>query len=1401
MSSVPAPLAGGRYVPERILGEGGRKRVWLARDTRLDRPVAVAIIKTEGLDANGLARIKREAQAMARLGDHPNVVAIYDIGDEAEVPYIVSQYISGGSLEERLARDGRLPVSQAVHIAVDVLRALAHAHHKGIVHRDLKPGNIWLTEDGTAKLGDFGLALDRANPRLTVEGQLLGTATYMAPEQALGHDPDPRSDLYALGGTLYEMITGRPPFIGDDTLAVVSQHINTAPVAPSWHNPEVPAALEALIMALLAKSPDDRPAEAESTIDVLAGVALEEAGLVAVHGAPNPLDRLASGVFVGREREMHDLVSALDDALVGRGHLVLLVGEPGIGKTRMAEQIATLARTRRTQVLWGRCYEGEGAPPFWPWLQALRSYVHERDADALRSELGTGAGAIAQLVTEVHDRLGPLEPPPQLEPEQARFRLFDAITTFLRGAAVARPIVLVLDDLHWADAPSLLLLQFLARELRDARILVVGTYRDVELGRRHPLAQALGELARERLSSRVLLRGFSSNDVGRFIEAAASASPPPGLVAAVTEHTEGNPFFVSEVVRLLVAEGRLDGTQAGAWSVDIPQGVREVVGRRLDHLSEECNEVLAVASVAGREFDIDLLAELIGRDIEALSSLLDEGVSARLVVEAPRPLGRYTFSHALIRQTLYEELSPARRALLHRRIADAIERTHPGRVDARLAELAHHTFQAAAAGDDIERAVRYASAAAAQALDRFAFEEAVRLYDVALQAMDLAEVPDAERRCDLLLALGDAQWKAGETARARQTLALAANEARTVGSPPRLARAALGFGGVWIHIGRVDEDRIRLMEEALAGLGSDGEHVALRARLLARLAIELYYSDARERRNALSHAAVKLARSSGDRETLAYALSARHFAVWGPENANERLELADEIVALARSSGAPELELAGHAWRITDLLEIGDMAAVDAALETHARLANDLRQPLYLYFTTGFRATRALMSGDFVNGERLAGEALKIARRARATAGMQTWGVQLFAMRRAQGRLAELEPLLAGLVEQYGATIPGWRAVYAAMLCEIGRLDDGRAIVDDLAAEDFAGIHRDANWIVGMCALALATGLLGDTERAARVYELLRPYGGVNLVVGWPAMCYGPTDAYLAVGAATMRRFGEAEEHFKAAIAMDEKIGARPWLANVQTEYARMLIARDEPGDRNRALALLSQALGATTAIGMPGLAERALLLKLTLQGVASRDPTSSIDTIAGVVVAERVPLGEGGTPPITIAFSDIEGFTNMVERHGDALAQVILRDHNAIVRAQVGAAGGVVVRSLGDGFMMSFPGPAEALRAAVGIQHALDDYNIAPPLEPIHVRLGMHTGEAILEGDDFFGRNVILAARIAAQASGGEILVSGLVRDLLAPGGEFVFAAPRKAELKGLAGTHELVPVLWLKT
>lgn len=885
-------------------------------------------------------------------------------------------------------------------------------------------------------------------------------------------------------------------------------------------------------------------------------------------------------------------MDALENALSGQGRLVMLVGEPGIGKTRTAQQLANAAQLHGALVLWGRCYEEQGMPPYWPWVQAIRGYVRERDAETLREEMGTGTADIAGIVPDLRGRLPGLSPSSSLEdPQQARFRLFDSITAFLKSASQRQPLVLVLDNLHWADKPSLLLLEFLAQELASSRLLVVGTYRDVELSRRHPLSETLGQLTREPLFRRVPLRGLSLEDVGRFIEVIGGIKPPPDLVGAVHTHTEGNPLFVTEVVRLLAQEGELTPERLRSrpgLRLRVPEGVREVIGRRLNRLSPTCNQALTIASVIGREFSIDEVEPLIPELAEdQLLDVLEEAVATRVIDELPQVVGRYQFSHSLVQQTLYNELTTARRARLHHLVGLAMEGLYGVYPDPRLGQLARHFFEAAQAGD-VGKAVGYCQRAGAQAVALLAYEDAGRYYEMAIQALELREAVDQGQLCELLLGLGEARRKSGEYSLAMETFQRAADLAAKRGSPEILAQAALGFEEASWRPGLPGEPAVRLLRNALSALGD--EDSALRARTLGGLARALSFTGLRDQATVVGEEAIMMARRVGDPAVLATTLRVNVFSLYGrPERILERLDSCAEMLELAQENGDPEMALEAYSGRIFDLLELGEIQAMDAEIEAHARLAQELRQPHYLYILECWRAMRALLVGRFDEGEELAQRALAVGRRLQAHGVAGVFGMQMFTLRREQGRLRELEDAVKVFVQQSSAA-GAWRPGLALVYSELGQETEARAEFEHLAANDFADLPQDALWLTCIAYLSEVCAFLGDGARAVTLYRLLLPYADRTVVVSAGFACYGAASCYLGLLAATMSRWEEAERHFQDALEMNQRMGARPWLAHTQYEYAEMLLARGQAPDRAKAVSLLGEAMPISQELGMRSL-------------------------------------------------------------------------------------------------------------------------------------------------------------------------------------------------------------------
>jgi DNA-binding SARP family transcriptional activator len=897
--------------------------------------------------------------------------------------------------------------------------------------------------------------------------------------------------------------------------------------------------------------------------------------------------------FVGRERELAELVGGLDDAFAGRGRLFLLVGEPGIGKSSLAEELIAQARARGVRILVGRCWEAGGAPAYWPWVQSLRPYLRDTDAEDLRSQLGRGAADVAQLLPELRDLLADLPPAPPSGSEGARFRLFDSLTAFLKSVAAARPLVLVLDDLHAADEPSLLLLRFVARELGDSRLLIVGAYRDVDPTLADPLTTTLSELAREPVTRTLSLAGLGEADVARFIELAAPGAAAADLAAVVHAETEGNPLFVGEIVRLLAAERRLD--EPATAPLAIPQSVREVIGRRLRHLSDDCNRLLTLASVLGREFDLDALASVSGLERGAILELLDEGIEARVVSEVPGAIGRMRFAHALIRDAAYHRLTRSRRIQLHRQVGEALETLYSSDLDPRLAELAHHSFEAAPGGDR-DRAITYARRAGEQAERMLAHEESARLYRMALAVLDSKEPPDQPTRCALLLSLGEAQARSGEMASAKETFARAADVARELSLPELLARAAIGYGGrfVWVRSGK-DRRLVPLLQDALAALPEDDS--VLRVKLLARLGGALRDLPSARTVASISSEAVEMARRLGDPGTLAYALDGLYAGIRYPQHVAEWRAMANELVEVAECAGDKERTWAGHQHRLGPLMLVGDLDGVDAELQAMERLAGELRQPAQLWAHSLTRTMRVLFAGRFEEAEASLEWNRELGHRAQTPDVTYTGArlQQLFVLRREQGRLDEVEAPLARYVEEYPELVV-FRCALAALWCDLGRRAEAHDLLEQLASDGFANLPGRQEWFFGAGLLAEVCAQLDDRPHAAALYDLLLPYAGCNLL-NWVEVCAGSVSRYLGLLATTMSRWQDAEHHFQAAIEMDRHTGGRPWLAHTQADYGRMLLGRGTPHDREQARDLIQSACATYDQLGMHTHAARASAL------------------------------------------------------------------------------------------------------------------------------------------------------------------------------------------------------------
>jgi len=882
---------------------------------------------------------------------------------------------------------------------------------------------------------------------------------------------------------------------------------------------------------------------------------------------------------------MDQLRAHLDAAVEGRGSLVMLAGEPGIGKTRLAEELTAIARAKGLGVAWGRCWEGEGAPPYWPWVQILQSRLHDESSGALASLPAAAVGELSRIAPELAAEAGQDRQSLALDSDADRFRLFDAVSRFLQMTAREQPLVLVLDDLHWADEPSILLLHFVARHLGAQHVLVIGTYRDVEVGRDHPLLGTLSKLARE--SSRLSLPPLSASDIARLIQLATGEPAAGDFVAELLERTDGNPFFVGEIVRL-APRGSVTTSGDSTVAPGVPQGVREVLWQRLNQLSRAANQMLTVASVIGREFDLDLLAQVSPTDGDKTSALLAQAATPRIVEPIAGDSNRYRFAHMLIRDTLYEEIPPRTRSKLHGRIAEALEALSASKGDKPLGALAYHFFESASTAH-LAKALQYCIAAGQHATASGAFEEGAVQYRRALKAQESSD-PDAALQCQILLMLGDAESRGTHSENARETFRRAAIVAGGVGDADRFARAALGFGGrfVTLESGWFDEELVNLLRDALDRLGD--RHSPLYATALARLSRALYYSEPQEQRMRLAQRALRIARSTKDGEAELAALNARFWALWGPEHSQRRLTTATSIVKVADQLGAREASLQGHLWRLTELVELGDMVGMEAELKTFGALADELGQALYLWLRAMIDTNWALLEGRYREGERLAEEALALGVRGNIPVARRAYEQALFWPRREQGLavssdLSGLEALIAKRSPRDQRVLPAL-TILAFTSLERGENPKAAEALSRISAQDIDSIPRDLRWAATMGLLAEVCASLPGVCDTDHLYELLAPYTGK--CVRFEA----PIDYYLGRLSIARGRWGDAHHFFQRAIATSASVGARPWVARAGYEYAAAMAHSGEatPEQWRR---LLAQSSAIAAELGMSRLTEQ----------------------------------------------------------------------------------------------------------------------------------------------------------------------------------------------------------------
>ena len=850
-----------------------------------------------------------------------------------------------------------------------------------------------------------------------------------------------------------------------------------------------------------------------------------------VETKPHSADGVFDTSFVGRESELDELRGGLNRILGGRGQFFCIAGEPGIGKTRLAQEIAAAAEQAGASVAWGRCWEGGGAPAYWPWIQIVRTllptFVAETSNGSIPSSVLTALYWLTGEASadESHDsRAAGLPALPSKGiglAEPARFRLFDSVDIFLKRLSATKPLAIILDDIHCADRDTLLLLRFIAREQLQSKVLVLATLRDSE---RHSSPEQNEMLNAIRREGRVIqLGGLKQPEVTAFVERSPAATLDHRLFARLYEVCEGNPFYLDETLRLLNADG--PQTRPALARLAIPDSVHEVIRRRIAPLPEDVRALLEIAAIIGREFNSELLAHVAGlAPADCLAKLAD---ATRSGILQSISSGDYRFGHAMIRETLIDDLPDLRRIALHRAVAEQLEELHQQDLSGCLAELAEHHVHSLPLGSR-PKAIEFSRRSAQRATEQFAYAEAVRLYEMALAAMGSPADLRPEPACELSIEYGGALTRSGNLDRAREVLLRAAELARQSKRIDLLAKAALALGANSATVTTFDQTLATLLEEALAALPEADD--STRVMLLARLGAALGWSRLRDRSEQLCEDAVTTARRLGDPLCLIYALAMWHYSRWSPDNLDQRLDVANEIVELSRRLKVREWERRALERQLADLCEKGQMREAEVVAASYRTLSDQLG------FHDGSAelaaAMRALLKGEFTEAERLAEEALALGQRVQEPRALLSYAAQIAAIRFEQGRLGELEPILRAYVQEFPA-LDVARCGLALACIQTGREAAARLEFEYLARENFAVLKRDWNWLATMAVAAEVCVYLRDLDRAASIYQLMLPYADRNITLGWYEVSYGSASRYLAKLATLTGRFEDAQRHFE----------------------------------------------------------------------------------------------------------------------------------------------------------------------------------------------------------------------------------------------------------------------------
>lgn len=892
--------------------------------------------------------------------------------------------------------------------------------------------------------------------------------------------------------------------------------------------------------------------------------------------------------FVGRSSEIGELAQAAARADRGQSTLLLISGEPGIGKTRLLDEFLRIAQGFDVATFIGRCAESGDAPAMWPWTQVFRSLHNRHRGDWTNRLSPRHASALAMVLPEslqVDDALGP-----SIEsPEVARFQLYEGLLEALTQFIGTRKTLIALDDLHRADEATLGLLRFAARELRQAPVIFVGTHRISEVRQSPGLSRVLAELAREPQSVSIVLGGLTSLETNDLFERLCSRKPSAHELSRVYLQTGGNPFFIRQLAALLVST---TASPSEGSDGSLPLTLRHAILEQIGGLSQTARGVLATAAVIGREFSLQTLSILSGLDGIEFDAALDELLDSQVLRRGSDELDRLAFAHILVRDALYEHLGLTERRDMHERIARLLAAKYGTASETHVGEIAYHLFEAQTQQALTETRVLSETAARAAAL-RSAHDDAERHYRRALAALKATDSTNENEQCRLLLALGTEQCRSGNRSAAKDTFAKAARMGRSLGAAEDLARAALGVapGFLAAEAGASDRFLEDLLEEALATVESTVP--SLRARVAARLAIALHWSESNQRMREAISLARDISERIDDPGARLQVLFARWFCEWNHETFDERSRLADEIQSRAEAMRDREMILMGMMLRQVGMLERGEITAFDASFESFANLASELRQPQSLWYTPLYRSMRALLDGGMTRALSFQSDLAAVAARVEDANAFHSLVAQSSIL---HWEIGGLEGAIGGLIEgarRYPA-IRGFRAAVAWAYSKTSRLSEARREFECLASADFTDVPERFDWTAAVTLSAEVACDLGDKARARSLYDLLDPLRRRFLFIGLGVASFGSADRLLGRLSETMGRFEQAEAHFQVAVERNAAAGAHAWTAHSKFEYALLLARAGGAARRDYRVRMASEALETATDLGLLGLKARA---------------------------------------------------------------------------------------------------------------------------------------------------------------------------------------------------------------